>query len=372
MAAWLSAFFTAWALVAGTFSAVALYRLWRRAAQDAERPTRLRRRPHVLLLRPVDAPTATELEALATPVDYAGELTQYVLSPFRPRLSSANVRWLPSDPLCGNRKVGHLSYALACLPRPAGTVVLCVDADVKVDGALVAALVDDLQDGAALSSASPRPDTRGGLGGHFVRGLLVQSHHAFEVLDVMSAGAKAVCGKAIALSSEAASELKCLTDCIGEDLELSTRLDERGLKVTMARAPAHVPQPERVPLADTLARFTRWMQVLRAHRPALFPWVPALFTPTPVLMVAASVLATPGLALALCYLVAARIALANRLDQRSGLRVEWLWAELLLLWCWARSLWRGRTVTWRGRTFALRPGGRMVPAVAPRVAQEGQ
>lgn len=363
----MSVLVTLWALLAAGFTGVALFRLVQRqrSARDDGRRPRVRRRPHVLLLRPVDAPTPLELENLAAPIDYAGSLTHVVLSPFRPRLASANVQWLPSDPLARNRKVGHLAYALATLPRRDDTVVLSVDADVRVDGALVASLVDELRDGAALASAAPRPEVRETLAGRMVRGLLVQSHHSFEVLDVMSAGARAVCGKALALSPTAQAELVRLADCIGEDLELSQVLHERGLEVTLARAPAPVPQAADMRVGPVLDRFTRWMQVLRAHRPALFPTVPLFFAPTPLLMVLASWVATPASALGLCVLVGLRIALANRLDGRAGLRFEWLLAEALLLVAWVGSVRRGRVVTWRGRRFALSKGGRMVAAPLP-------
>ncbi len=349
---------TAWAALAAGFTWVAVWRLWR-SARKARRG--VRRRPHVLLLRPVDAPTPLELENLGSPIDYAGELTHAVLSPFRPRLRSANVRWLPSDPLTKNRKVGHLAYALATVPRPKDTVVLCVDADVRVDGALVSSLVDALLDGAAVASAAPRPEASRSLTGRAVRGLLVQTHHSFAVLDVMSAGAKAICGKALALGPQAAAELVRLSDCIGEDLELAHVMHERGLEVALADAPALVPQPARVPLRGVVDRFTRWMQVLRAHRPALFPSVPLFFAPTPLLMVLAAVVATPQVALAVGALVAGRIALACRLDPRPGWRFEWLLAEGLLLVCWVEALRVGRTVEWRGRRFELLGGGRMTP-----------
>jgi len=328
-------------------------------------PARIRRRPHVLLIRPVDAPTPLELENFATPVDYSGELTHVVVSPFRPRLSSANVRWLPSDPLTRNRKVGHLCYALATLPRHKDMVVLCIDADVRVDGALVAGLVEALRNGAALAWAAPHPSEAGSLVGKAVRGLLVQSHHAFTALDVMSSGAKSVCGKALGLSEAALGELATLHDSIGEDLELSQRLAERGLTVSLTDAPALVPQPARVSPGEVFDRFTRWMQVLRAHRPALFPSVPLFFSPTPVLMVLAAVSGSVAAAASLCVLVSVRIALANRLDRRPGLRFEWLLAELLLCACWLESLRRGRTVTWRGRRFTLASGGKMQAASSP-------
>lgn len=378
-------FVTVWAVLAAGFTGVALSRLFRQRIVDS---TRARRRPHVLLIRPVDAPTPLELENLGTPIDYPGQLTHVVVSPFRPRLSSANVRWLASDPLSRNRKVGHIAYALSTLQaeRAASSdepsidervdsleaspeqVVLCVDADVRVDAALIGSLVDELRNGAALASAAPRPSVSRSLGGRAVRGLLVQSHHAFEVIDVMSAGARAICGKAIALSPLAAAELLKLADCIGEDLELSHVLHEKGLPVTLAKATATVPQPAQVPVGAVIERFTRWMQVLRAHRPGLFPTVPLFFAPTPVLMVLASVVATPSAAVALSLLVALRIALANRQDNRGGLRFEWLLAEGLLWVCWLNALRQGGTVEWRGRRFTLRSGGKM-EALAPEEAR---
>lgn len=363
----MTALVVAWALLAAGFTGVALVRLWRRPPAA---PRRVRRRPHVLLLRPVDAPTPLELDALSARVDYAGPLTHYVVSPFRPRLTSANVRWLPSDPLTRNRKVGHLRYARAALEAELqrDTVVIAVDADVRVDGALLGALVDGVLGGAALCTAAPRPEVSRSLLGRAVRGLLVQSHHAFAALDVMQAGAKAVCGKAMAFSPAGLAVLDGLGDCIGEDLELSVQLHARGLAVVLAAAPAVVPQPERPAARDVLARFTRWLQVLRAHRPALFPSVPLLFAPTPVLMVGAAFVATPAAAVALALLVGGRIVLAQALEQEKRLPYEWLLAELLLWACWLGALWRGRVVRWRGRTFALESGGRMEALPAPEVA----
>lgn len=349
-----------WAVLSSIFTLAAVLRLTRTPPRPAA--PRVRRRPPVLLLRPCDSPTPLELENFAAPIDYPGELTHVVVSPFRPRLQSANVRWLPSDPLTTNRKVGHLGYALAALPRDPGAVVLCVDADVRVDGALVCSLVEALRGGAALASAAPQPSVVDTLAGRAVRGLLVQSHHSFRALDVMSAGAKTVCGKALALGPEAQAELARLGSCIGEDLELSLAMHERGLPVVMTDVPAQVPQSAALTTRMAVERFTRWMQVLRAHRAPLFPTVPLFFAPTPVLMVLAVFVATPAAAAALFVHVALRITLAGVLDRRPGWRFEWLLGELLLLGCWLEALRIGRTVVWRGRRFSLGLGGQMQPS----------
>ncbi|RKI41289.1 carotenoid biosynthesis protein [Corallococcus sp. AB004] len=351
-----------WTVMAGGFSAVALARLYRRAPVTVGGPL-----PSVLLLRPVDAPTPLELENLAHRIDYAGPLEQVVLSPYRPRLAEG-VRWLPSDPVCPNRKVGHLLYALETLDVR-GRVVLAVDADVAVTGALVEGLASPLVAGAALSTAAPTPVGAMDAAGRAMAGLLRYTHHSFRALHAMSAGAQAVCGKALGLSPRAAEELVGLSDHIGEDLELAKRLHARGLDVALSPAPAWVPVANGTPWRVPLERFTRWMQVLASHRPGLYPTVPLLFTPTVPLLLLAAWLHEPAVWLAVAALVAVRTLLSLRLAalsrvpsevDRGHALTDWMQGELLLLAAFAASLTRQGRVTWRGHTYALEAGGRMV------------
>ncbi|MFB1479190.1 glycosyltransferase [Corallococcus sp. RDP092CA] len=361
-------FFTlGWAAVAGGFSAVALARLCRRAPVTVGGPL-----PSVLLLRPVDAPTPLELENLGRPIDYAGPLEQVVLAPYRPRLA-AGVRWLPSDPVCPNRKVGHLLYALGTLDVR-GRVVLAVDADVAVTGALVEGLAAPLAAGVALSTAAPTPVGALDAAGRAMAGLLRCTHHSFRALHAMSAGARAVCGKALGLSPRAAEELVGLSDHIGEDLELAKRLHAHGLDVALSLAPAWVPVAHGTPWRVPLERFTRWMQVLASHRPGLYPTVPLLFSPTVPLLLLAAWLHEPAVWLTVGALVAVRTLLSLRLAVLSRVPgvadtghalTDWVRGELLLLAAFAASLTRQGRVTWRGHTYALEAGGRMV-RVTPR------
>jgi hypothetical protein len=359
----------AWAVLATGFSGVALARLLRSRHVAASGGTRV----PVVLLRPVDAPTPRELENLATPIDYAGPLEQVVVCPYRPRLAPG-VCWLPSDPLTANRKVGHLLYALEVL-QTRGRVVLAVDADVAVTGALVEGLAAPVSAGAALSTAAPTPVGPENGAGRAMAGLLRYTHHSFLALDVMSAGAKAVCGKALGLSPVAMEALKELADHIGEDLELSKRLHAGGLDVALSGATAVVPLGAVESWGMPLARFTRWMQVLASHRPALYPTVPLLFTPTLPLVLLATLLSSPVLAGALGTLVLVRMLLALRLAALStpdgtaekegdtGMPyalTDWVLGEGLLLMAFMCSLWQQGRVTWRGRTYALQSGGRMV------------
>ncbi len=318
--------------------------------------------PSVLLVRPVDALTEVECENLNAPLDYAGNLEHLVVASERPQLI-AGIDFIASHPTTPNRKVAHLLAALAARPS-SSQVVLAIDADVRVDGALVSALAVAVLQGAALSFAAPEPSPGQGLAARAVRALLVRSHHSFRALDVMSAGPKAVCGKAMGLGPAALALLPHLTDVVGEDLELGARLSSQGESIALVRAPAWVPQ-RNLSLRAALARFARWLQVLRAHRPVLFPSVPLLFAPTLPLLVFAVVLHSVALWFSFAALLAARVTLAWGLSA-SHERGEWPWADwllaeaLLLAAFFKASL--ARRLVWRGRAFELRRGGRMVPS----------
>jgi hypothetical protein len=365
MSAWV-AMGLGWCVLAGGFSAVALFRLLRRPGPVP------RTRVPVLLLRPVDAPTVQEAENLSRPIDYAGPLEQVVLTPDALGLPPG-VQWLPSDPSSPNRKVGHLLHALGSLPWKE-RVVLVVDADVAVTGALVEALAAPVAAGAALSTAVPTPVDARGLCARAVAGLLRRTHHSFRALHAMSAGATAVCGKALGLGPAAVAELETLADHIGEDLELSKRLHARGREVALCEVPALVPMGASNWRA-ALCRFRRWMQVLSSHRPGLYPTVPLLFTPTWPLLLLSTFAGSWALAGATAALVLVRTLLSWRLTvlstplppgegQGEGAwpgTLDWLLGEALLLAAFLQSLWHPPRVTWRGRTYALHSGGRMSP-----------
>jgi ceramide glucosyltransferase len=337
-----------WALLALGFTVVTLRALARpRRVSPAAAPP-------VLLLRPADAPTVLEQRNLATPIDYAGPLEQVVLSP-TPLVLPPDVRWVRSDPASANRKVGHLLHGIAAVP-PAGRIVVAVDADVRVDGALLAALAAPVADGAALASAAPSPAAAAGVVPAAVRALLCHTHQSFVALDVVAVGAHAICGKAMALGPVALAGLAAVPDHLGEDLELAKWLHARGERVTLADVAAVVPQATHAPLGPAHDRFTRWMQVLRAHRPALYPTVPLLFAPSLPLLVAAIALGTPAALAAVAALWTGRTLLAWRLDRVGAF--GWPLGEALLLSAFVRSLGR-RTVVWRGRRFRLARDGRM-------------
>ena len=345
----MTALLVLWAACATVFSLVT----WTRLARARRSHLLARHHPPVLLLRPADALTETERACLAAPIDYA-PLEHVVLAPTRP--DSPNVAWQPSDPSTPNRKVGHALHALRSRRGWAG-VILCIDTDVAVDGALVAALAAAVVEGAALATAPPQPLAAPGLAARAVRGLLTATHHDFRALDVMRAGASAACGKAMALGPAALALLPEMADCVGEDLELARRLHTAGERVVLVDAAARMPQPPHAPLPATLARFTRWLQVLRAHRPALWTTVPLLLAPTPLLLATALLLGAPLVAIAVVCLVASRTLLAHRLAPATG-RGDWVLGEALLLAAFVCSV-RTRKISWRGRIFHVARGVHM-------------
>jgi len=344
-----------WALLASGFTVLALVRLGRRREATAVPQVA----PPVLLLRPADALRPGEARTLAVPCHWPAALDHVVLSPEPPPLPPGG-RWLRSDPSVPNRKIGHLLHALSVLPHD-GRVVCAVDADVAVDARLLAALVTPLLAGAPLVTAAPEPVPARGLGPRAARAVLVHTHQSFVALDALSIGPKAICGKAMALGAQAIAALPALCDRLGEDLDLAKWLHARGHRPVLAAAPARLPQEDGAPVTLALDRFTRWMQVLRAHRPGLFPAVPLLFAPSLPLVLGALAVPAPALVAAVVVLWGVRSGLAWRLGRRGWL--AWPLGEAILAVAFARALLR-RTVVWRGRSFRVRRHGRMEPLPA--------
>lgn len=358
-----------WVASASGFTLVALSRLLMRRRGSARAAASGLPWPPVLLLRPVDEPTPHERSLWGHPIDYPGTLEQVVVSPLRYPLPDG-VGWLRSTPASTNRKVGHLAFALATLPT-AGRVVVSVDADVQVDGALVMGLIEAVRAGATVASAPPEPDGGRGLASALWRGLLVHSHLSFVSLGVMQAGAPALCGKALALGPLALGELEALAELAGEDLELARRLHRRGERITTTAVSALCPLGPGLTVEAVVQRATRWMRVLMAHRPGLAVTVPVLLAPTPLLWLLAAARGSLPLLAGVFVLTGLRSALAAWLGVRSRRRgggggwLVWALAEALVLVAFGRAL-RGGPLSWRGRTFHLEARGRLVP-LAPEV-----
>jgi hypothetical protein len=148
-----------------------------------------------------------------------------------------------------------------------------------------------------------------------------------------------------------------LTDRLGEDLHLAMLLSQENSAVEMVSVPARVTVAQHLRLGTVTERIVRWMQVLRAHRPVLFVWVPLLFCCTPLLVVTTALEKQWA---GLFLLLLSRTALAAKLGARRWELVDWFAGELLLLWAFTVACFR-RRVVWRGRSYQVLEGGTIEP-----------
>jgi ceramide glucosyltransferase len=119
-----------------------------------------------------------------------------------------------------------------------------------------------------------------------------------------------------------------------------------------------------------VARYGRWLSVIRAQRPALLASYPALFFATPLLALAATVAVLTGRAgapslgaeaLVLLLRGAVGWAAARASGRARGIApvlTDAVLADALLGWAFVRAL-RTRSVSWRGRVLRIAPGGEL-------------
>lgn len=350
---------SAWCVVAIAFTMVAMLLFKRR---EPTRALQLHVQwPALLLLRPADHVSDAELKALSLPLDYPG-LVEHVVVGSAELKSVGGVSWLRSTPTLLNRKLAHLQHALRTIPH-SQRVVVAIDMDVLVDGALLRSLVQpwlntqspldsERTDGPAVVYAAPSPvisagisaGLSAGLEATLARSILCHTLHSFRVLSSVSAST--LCGKAMALSPRGVSALLAVDDCIAEDLRLADLVQN---DIVLAERSAYT-QP-----SPLMSRFVRWMQVLRVHRPLAFLSVPFLFSVVPFMAIACACgLLNP---LLLTALVLLRAKLAHALE-----REGWQWflvAECALLLAFVQALF-SRHITWRDRLLLVAHGGRIL------------
>ncbi len=171
-------------------------------------------------------------------------------------------------------------------------------------------------------------------------------------------------GKLCALrcaSLAAAGGFGSLESILGEDLELARRFARRGEKVAVAPVLA-VSLASGRDLPDIVARYARWLAVVRWQRPLLMASYPLLFAATPLLVVASLVAGAPviaGVALMVRVLVARGAqAVCGRRGSLATALIEACLADALLLTAWVRVC-ASRHVVWRGARLRVRAGGRL-------------
>ncbi len=265
-----------------------------------------------------------------------------------------------------NRKVGQLA---AATNETDADVVLCVDADVDLSGFDLDAFIAPLSDASGLGAvwAPPvevaAPQTWGDRASAAVLGA---SLHAFTLLGELDEAG--LVGKTFALRTDALRStggFVQLTRHLGEDMELARRLRIHGWGSRMHRTPVRSIAAHR-PLRGVLARYTRWLWVIRAQRPALLASYPLLLAATPLLLMVTAALSafapTWGLALA-AVVLGTRIAVAFTAARPRGRRLQavtldWALSDAVLLLAFIRALGKPE-VSWRSKTLRIDRDGRL-------------
>ncbi len=368
----------AWSGVYVAISAVAMVRASHRPAPQPRRSPL----PSVLLVRPCTGDDASLEPALcSTAAMRRGDVALRVLFTVERRGDAAwphirraaqhlrargfDAAAIVAPTSAYNRKVGQLEVGTADMSE---AVMMCVDADVDLTGFDLEAFVRPLGDGVTGAVWAPpvEVETPRTLGDRASAAVLGASLHAFSLLGALDEAG--LVGKTFAVQRDALQAcggFGALSRHLGEDMELARRLRARGWSTRMHRTPVRSIAAGRS-WATVLARYARWLWVIRAQRPSLLASYPLLLSAAPLLLslLVALMLVTPTWGLALFGMVyATRTAVALAASAPRGRRLaaasfEWLLADLVLLSAFVRALGRPQ-VAWRGRTLRLGRGGRL-------------
>lgn len=252
-----------------------------------------------------------------------------------------------------NAKAEQLGVALA---DATAEIVVIADSDVLLDD--LAPLLRPFSDPAVAAVWAPpvevAPRT---LADRASAAVLDASLHAFALLGALDPGG--MVGKLVAIRRadlEAVGGFGALRRHLGEDMELARRLRAHGRSLRMADTTARSFAAGRTS-GEVIARYARWLMVIRAQRPLLLLSYPLLFGAALPILVCA--LARGAWALAAAT-IAVRMALAAFARLRSR-QPRWLAPEALLadvvLWAALFRALATRTVAWRGRMLRVEAGG---------------
>lgn len=381
----LGALLLAWAGVVTLVSGVAVGRaLWRR--RSTPKGALSGPAPRVVVVRPcagLEPQLRRSLESTAT-LRYSGPLrvvlaTSTADDAARPVLlevaASLRTRGMAVEvavvaPRGANLKASQLA---GLVDAADDDVALVIDSDVELEGLdldhMLAPLCEPAASGGASCAAPvvavwcpPVEREPVSLGDRMSAALLGGSLHAFPLLGTLDP--RGLVGKTLAIrlaALRAVGGFAGLVQHLGEDMELARRLRERGLGIAMSDTPVASLASHRS-VAQVLARYTRWLLVIRAQRPALLASYPLLLAATPGLLVAGScglMLGWPGAGLAVGATLVSRLtvatiaaSLARRGPRPVAALLDVVLADGLLLVAFARALGPAR-VRWRDRSLRL-------------------
>jgi ceramide glucosyltransferase len=385
----------AWSFAVASTSLEAMRRALGRTHPDGEDAAFVVRatRPRVIVVRPcagdepslartlgslAEARASFEMRcvlALADAADAAMPAAQKAVEELAARGIAAEV--IVTGASGPNRKAAQLAAA----ERAAGEadIVLVADSDVdlaEVDlDALVAPLLGLSPAWVAWAPPAEHAPPRS-LGDRASAAVLGGSLHAFPLLAGLDP--RGLVGKLFAIRKDALCAIGgfgSLVDYLGEDMEIARRVQAQGGAVVAAPIVARSLAAGRSWDA-VVARFARWLTVIRAQRPGLLASYPALFFATgPIALLA--LLLSPlvhGLALAAALLaIGARLGVALFAAHAAGrpMRLfdalgDAVLADVVLACAFVRAL-RSRTITWRDRVLVVDRTGllRQPAAVKP-------
>lgn len=296
--------------------------------------------------------------------DEALPVTRRVAAQLRHEGLDASVSVVP--PRGPNRKTSQLA---GIVDAGSDEVVVVVDSDVDMTGDELESLVEPLRCSETMGATWCAPVELDGstVADRLSARILGASLHAFTLLGPLDRGG--LVGKTFALRSDALRAIGgfgALVDYLGEDMELARRLRARGWQTAQVNAVVTSLASNRS-LAQVVARYARWLMVIRAQRPARLVSYPLLLAATPLLVVGAAVAMLAGVpwaggALASVLLVRLAVALVARHwsgqgGQHHRLLVDGLLADGVLLLAFGRAAFGPRRVRWRQRELSLGPGG---------------
>jgi ceramide glucosyltransferase len=259
-----------------------------------------------------------------------------------------------------NRKALQLAAALEGDPH---SVVVVADSDVDLAGIALGALVGALEPGVAAAWAPPvERGAAAGCADRASAAVLGGSLHAFPLLAGLDEGS--MVGKLFVIRRGPLDEVGgfgALAGYLGEDVELARRLRARGHRVR----PAPITAPSMAcgrRAGEVIARYARWIAVVRAQRAGLMITYPALFFATPLIVALSITVAARAPAPALLagsLAIGARLAVALGAARASGRPVGLASAALdaaladgVLALAFARAVW-SRKVIWRSRALTI-------------------
>jgi ceramide glucosyltransferase len=262
-----------------------------------------------------------------------------------------------------NRKAAQVLACVAAHPDAAQVVV--ADADVDLATASFGLLCGPLSAPDVAAAWQAVVETRGETAGDRASSaLLGASLHAFPLLGRLDPGG--LVGKLFAFDRarvDAAAGLEAGLSVLGEDMALAAALEARGLRIVQHAGAARSLARGRA-LDDLVARYARWLQVIRTQRGGRLWTYPSLFLGHAIIG-AAGLFVTPfqpfaGLAVVAGALFARLLAaaVASRLGGghvRPSLSAL-IAADLLLFRAWRAAL-RSRVVVWAGRRLQRGRGG---------------